>query len=141
MLLPRRAYLLQWRRKCIYNLRNAATDREHNQIEEMRKRRPSPPNFFKQLPNFTNPFSTLKSPPTMSYLIIGPQHRGKFDVAKAIELGVPKGPARGKLANGHSITVEVKFNGENIQRTIHPEDVVGKAGPRGVCAPPPFCQS
>jgi ribonuclease Z len=68
----------------------------------------------------------------MSYLVVGPRTRGKFDVEKAVALGVPRGPLRGKLTKGESITVEVEVDGKMIQRTVKPDDVLGKAEPRGV---------
>ena len=42
----------------------------------------------------------------VSYIIHPQPRRGKFDVQRANELGVPKGQARGKLTNGESITLD-----------------------------------
>ena len=55
-----------------------------------------------------------------SYLVVGPEFRGKFDGVLADELGVPYGPVRRQLTSGQSITLE---NGQ----VITPEMVVGKA--------------
>lgn len=64
--------------------------------------------------------------PTLAYLLIGPSVRGKFDAKKAEELGVPKGPIRGKLTRGEAITFEVDDGaGGKTQRTVKPEDCVG----------------
>ncbi|KAF9478239.1 hypothetical protein BDN70DRAFT_58947 [Pholiota conissans] len=100
-------------------------------MEQRRKKAALPMGFWKQLPKFISTVPLTKAPPTMSYLIIGPPTRGKFDVAKAVALGVPHGPLRGLLTKGETITVEVEVNGEKIQRTVRPEDVLGKAEPRG----------
>ncbi|CDO70624.1 hypothetical protein BN946_scf184748.g22 [Trametes cinnabarina] len=64
--------------------------------------------------------------PTLAYLLVGPSSRGKFDVKKAEALGVPRGPIRGKLTKGETITFEVDDgNGGKIQRTVQPEECVG----------------
>lgn len=55
----------------------------------------------------------------VSYIICPWPRRGKFDVKKAKELGVPAGPIRGRLAQGETITLE---NG----RVITPDMVLGK---------------
>ncbi len=91
-----------------------------------------PASFWKQLPKFLNPFP--KDSPTMSYLIVGPRYRGKFDADRAKALGIPKGQIRAQLAMGKAITFEVEVNGEQVSRTVQPEEVVGKADPASVCA-------
>ncbi|KAI0674372.1 hypothetical protein C8Q78DRAFT_967526 [Trametes maxima] len=64
--------------------------------------------------------------PVLAYLLVGPSVRGKFDVKKAEALGVPRGPIRGKLTKGETITFEVDDgDGGKIQRTVKPEDCVG----------------
>jgi len=68
----------------------------------------------------------------MSYLVVGPQYRGKFDAQKAKELGV-MGPNRGRLAKGETITIQVKEGDELVERTIKPEDVLGPSDPPAVC--------
>ncbi|RPD65585.1 hypothetical protein L226DRAFT_479775 [Lentinus tigrinus ALCF2SS1-7] len=64
--------------------------------------------------------------PTIGYLCVGPAVRGKFDVKKAEELGVPRGPIRGRLTKGEAVTFEVDDGqGGKIQRTVQPEECVG----------------
>ncbi|KAL7284142.1 hypothetical protein ACG7TL_001423 [Trametes sanguinea] len=64
--------------------------------------------------------------PTLAYLLVGPSVRGKFDAKKAEALGVPRGPIRGKLTKGETITFEVDDgNGGKTQRTVRPEECVG----------------
>lgn len=64
--------------------------------------------------------------PTLAYLCVGPSVRGKFDVKKAEALGVPRGPIRGQLTKGETVTFEVDDgNGGKIQRTVKPDDCVG----------------
>ncbi|KAI8986907.1 beta-lactamase-like protein [Trametes punicea] len=64
--------------------------------------------------------------PTLAYLLVGPSVRGKFDVKKAEELGLPRGPIRGRLTRGETVTFEVDDGkGGKIQRTVRPEDCVG----------------
>ncbi|RDX42667.1 hypothetical protein OH76DRAFT_1410927 [Lentinus brumalis] len=63
--------------------------------------------------------------PTLGYLCVGPSVRGKFDVKKAEELGV-RGPMRGRLTKGETVTFEVDDGqGGKIQRTVRPEECVG----------------
>ena len=59
----------------------------------------------------------LHSSPCLGYRFQESDKPGKFDQAKAEQLGIPQGPSRGQLQKGNSITV----NG----RTIEPEAVVG----------------
>jgi ribonuclease Z len=77
----------------------------------------------------------------MSYVIVGPRVRGKFDVQKSIALGVPKGPLRGKLTKGETITFTVKdtMTGEDgtpttVSRTVtvKPEECMGESEPPAV---------
>ncbi|KIM28972.1 hypothetical protein M408DRAFT_329016 [Serendipita vermifera MAFF 305830] len=68
------------------------------------------------LPSWTSrPFAT-------SYLVVGPEFRGKFDAALANSLGVPNGPARRKLTLGENVTLP---NGQ----IITPSMVIGKTTP------------
>jgi len=69
----------------------------------------------------------------MSYIVVGPRFRGKFDAKRAKELGIPQGPLRGSLAKGESITFEIQEGDEVIQRTVNPEEVIGKSETPGVC--------
>jgi ribonuclease Z len=62
----------------------------------------------------------------MSYLVVGPRYRGKFNAEKARELGVV-GPDRSRLTRGETITITVKVGEETIERLIKPEDVIGKS--------------
>ena len=62
----------------------------------------------------------------MSYLIVGPRCRGKFNAEKAHELGVV-GPDRTRLTRGETIEITVRVGEETIKRVIKPEDVIGKS--------------
>lgn len=55
--------------------------------------------------HFRKPLPALppRSAQALSYVVVGPSFRGKFDAAKAKELGV-FGPARGKLIKGEVVT-------------------------------------
>mmetsp|Transcript_21756 Transcript_21756/g.42796 ORF Transcript_21756/g.42796 Transcript_21756/m.42796 type:complete len:777 (+) Transcript_21756:107-2437(+) len=57
-----------------------------------------------------------------SYILSAPAKRGKFLPAKAIELGVPKGPSFGRLTKGEAITLA-------DGRVIKPEDCMAQAEP------------
>lgn len=77
--------------------------------------------------------------PTLCYVLVGPTGRGRFDVAKAEALGVPRGPERGQLTKGETIVFTVDdSHGNQVERTVKPEDVVGPpeiprvSGPRAV---------
>ncbi|KAK7062530.1 hypothetical protein VNI00_000018 [Paramarasmius palmivorus] len=100
-----------------------------------------PPGFHSQLPSFSLPSTEeipnplLSSQCNTAYIIAGPRIRGKFDVAKSLELGVPKGRERSKLAQGESITFTVEIDDgvdedgnpkkKQIERTVKPEDILG----------------
>jgi ribonuclease Z len=90
-----------------------------------------PLGFYKQLPRFTHhdPSLVLASTPkpALAYIAVGPRVRGKFDVKKAEELGVPFGPKRGKLTKGESVTVKVKVDGRIVERVVKPEECVGES--------------
>ena len=76
-----------------------------------------------RLPTFTY---GPEGKPTLCYVLVGPTGRGRFDVAKAEALGVPRGPVRGQLTKGETITFSVDDgHGNKIERTVKPEDVVG----------------
>jgi ribonuclease Z len=62
----------------------------------------------------------------MSYLIVGPRYRGRFNADKAAELGVV-GPDRSRLTRGETIEITVKVGEETVKRVIRPEDVLGKS--------------
>ena len=63
--------------------------------------------------------------PRLCYVCIGPRMRGKFDGAKAKELGIPNGQIRKRLIDGEAITFSVSDGqGGTIERTVRPEEVV-----------------
>lgn len=112
------------------------------------KRRNLPLGYYNQLPTFAQ--SPISARTTQSYIIVGPRIRGKFNSARAKELGVPNGPLCGRLTKGESVTFEVKVkvkktvkdvNGtekiievqEVEQRTVDPDEVMGKSEAPGVC--------
>lgn len=55
--------------------------------------------------------------PAISYCLQEPQRPGKFDKARALELGIPEGPLFGRLQDGEIITLQGK--------TIAPDMVMG----------------
>ncbi|WVQ81072.1 hypothetical protein IAT38_003194 [Cryptococcus sp. DSM 104549] len=67
----------------------------------------------------------------MVYICTTPPVRGKFDAAKAKELGVPNGPDRGKLTNGLPIEV-LDSNVKGGVRVIRPEDCMQPGGPGSI---------
>jgi ribonuclease Z len=58
----------------------------------------------------------------LGYAIAEPERPGRFDVAAADALGVPDGPARGRLQAGEEVTVD-------SGRTVTPGDVLGEPRP------------
>jgi ribonuclease Z len=58
----------------------------------------------------------------LGYAITEPERPGRFDVAAADALGVPDGPARGRLQAGEDVTVA-------SGRTVTPADVLGEPRP------------
>lgn len=66
----------------------------------------------------------------MVYILEPPPVRGKFDVKRAAELGVPNGPIRGKLVKGEDIEVEDPKTGE--KRRVRPSDCLVGGGPGAV---------
>lgn len=75
------------------------------------------------------------NPPAMSYLLVGPQYRGKFNAEKALELGIPSGKLRSLLTQGQTVTFDVKEGEETVTRTVTPEEVLGVAEKTAVCCP------
>ena len=69
----------------------------------------------------------------MVYICQAPDVRGKFDVKKAMALGVPNGPSRGMLVKGMNIEIDDP-EAEGGKRTIKPEDCLVGGGPGAVCA-------
>jgi ribonuclease Z len=58
----------------------------------------------------------------LGYAIVESERPGRFDVAAADELGVPDGPARGRLQAGEPVRVE-------SGRTVTPAEVLGEPRP------------
>lgn len=54
----------------------------------------------------------------LGYRLAERDRPGRFNLDRAIELGIPSGPLFGKLQSGHSITLD-------SGRTIHPDEVLG----------------
>jgi ribonuclease Z len=102
--------------------------------KEIPKRGPLPPRperYGDRLPPFTDHVdasgkASIQRAPVLSWVIQGPMVRGRFDGALADALGIPFGPARGKLIAGQAITVKLADGGE---RTVQPEEVVGAPEP------------
>ncbi|KAK6906129.1 hypothetical protein I203_100113 [Kwoniella mangroviensis CBS 8507] len=67
----------------------------------------------------------------MVYICQAPDVRGKFNVEKANQLGVPKGPARGKLTKGEEIEVDDP-SVEGGKRVVKPEECLVGGGPGSV---------
>ncbi|KAK1230906.1 hypothetical protein PQX77_005984 [Marasmius sp. AFHP31] len=99
-------------------------------------RRPSVPlGFHSQLPEFT------QKPVGASYIVVGPRVRGKFNVERAKELGVPKGDLRSQLTQGKTITFTVQVDDgvdekgnaktKEVTRTVKPEEIIGRSDPPG----------
>ena len=79
-----------------------------------------------RLPRFAPVDEDVTALPTLGYLVVGPSIRGKFDVKKAEELGLPRGPIRSQLTKGETVTFEVDDGqGGRVQRTVRPEDCIG----------------
>jgi hypothetical protein len=101
-------------------------------------RRPEPPNFKDLLPSCPLPYETENgnipsnhAKPTLAYLLVGPETRGKFDVEKAEKLGLKSGPLRAKLIRGETAQFEVvDENGNRDLRLVRPEEVLGPKEPR-----------
>ncbi len=66
-------------------------------------------------------FPAIHFDPSYSYVIREKDHPGRFNIEKAQQLGVPKGPLWGKLQHGES----VEINGKKISS----EDVLGPSIP------------
>ncbi|KAI0076534.1 hypothetical protein K474DRAFT_1644863 [Panus rudis PR-1116 ss-1] len=83
------------------------------------------PKFVPQISNSADPAKRQ----SLCYVIVGPKWRGKFDAAKAEELGL-KGRDRARVASGQVVSFEVDDGkGGKITRTVKYEDVVGPSIP------------
>lgn len=58
---------------------------------------------------------------SVGYSVTEPARLGRFDAAKARDLGVPEGPLWGKLHHGEAVEVD--------GRTVHPNELVGPPRP------------
>jgi ribonuclease Z len=67
-------------------------------------------------------FAVEHGPEALGYTIVEPERPGRFDVEAADALGVPDGPARGRLQAGEEVTVD-------SGRTVTPADVLGEPRP------------
>jgi ribonuclease Z len=67
-------------------------------------------------------FTVEHGPEALGYTIAEPERPGRFDVGAADALGVPDGPARGRLQAGEDVTVD-------SGRTVTPADVLGEPRP------------
>src|SRR6476659_763971 len=67
-------------------------------------------------------FAVEHGPEALGYAIAEPERPGRFDVEAADTLGVPDGPARGRLQAGEEVTVD-------SGRTVTPADVLGEPRP------------
>ncbi|KAJ9120156.1 hypothetical protein QFC22_003055 [Naganishia vaughanmartiniae] len=72
----------------------------------------------------TNSQPSLMEDVRIAYILQAPQVRGKFDNAKAKQLGVPNGPIRGKLTAGQTIEFDDPQN-PGQKKVVKPEDVIG----------------
>jgi ribonuclease Z len=54
---------------------------------------------------------------------------GRFDPEKARALGVPEGPLWGRLHKGETVEFEAEEDGQNVKRSVGPEDLVGQSRP------------
>jgi ribonuclease Z len=67
------------------------------------------------------PFRVSHGRVAFGWAVVEHERLGRFDAAKARELGIPEGPLWGKLHHGQAVDVE--------GRTVTPEHVVGAARP------------
>jgi ribonuclease Z len=68
------------------------------------------------------PFAADHGVAALGYALVEPARPGRFDVAVADELGVPAGPARGRLQAGEAVELP-------DGRTVTPDDVLGEPRP------------
>jgi ribonuclease Z len=65
----------------------------------------------------------------IGYVLREHERLGRFDPAKARELGVPEGPLWGRLHRGETVEFEVVEDGQSVTRSLGPEEIVGHARP------------
>jgi ribonuclease Z len=68
------------------------------------------------------PIAVAHGVDALGYALVEPERPGRFDVEKADGLGVPAGPARGRLQAGEAVALA-------DGRTVTPEDVLGAPRP------------
>jgi ribonuclease Z len=68
------------------------------------------------------PFAVEHGLEALGYLLVEQERPGRFDVTTADALGVPEGPARGRLQAGEDVTVD-------DGHTVTPAEVLGKPRP------------
>ncbi|KAG2011926.1 3' tRNA processing endoribonuclease, variant 2 [Coprinopsis cinerea AmutBmut pab1-1] len=108
-------------------------DKDAQKFDDYRRTpRHLPKGYHTQLPSLPPNFQ--RTP--IGYVIIGPRIRGRFDVARATALGVPRGPLRGLLTKGETVTFQVEETFTNVQGqqetrmkdvTVKPEQCVGES--------------
>ena len=67
-------------------------------------------------------FAVDHGPAALGYALVEPNRPGRFDVSAAAALGVPDGPARGRLQAGEDVTLD-------SGRTVTPAEVLGEPRP------------
>jgi ribonuclease Z len=65
-------------------------------------------------------FAVEHGPAALGYALVEPERPGRFDVSAADALGVPDGPARGRLQAGAAVTLD-------SGRTVTPAEVLGES--------------
>lgn len=84
----------------------------------------------KRLPTFNNIAGELASKQSICYIVEGPRVRGKFDLTKAVALGLKAGPLRSQITRGETVTFMVDDGkGGEVERTVQPEDCIGPSEP------------
>lgn len=53
--------------------------------------------------------------PSFAFLVVEPDRPGKLDAAKAVQLGVPKGPLLGQLKAGRPVEVDLPEGRKTVQ--------------------------
>ncbi|EPQ53491.1 hypothetical protein GLOTRDRAFT_78506 [Gloeophyllum trabeum ATCC 11539] len=100
------------------------------------------PGWWRRLPTFSlgssEPIPSNGAPaegPVLSYILVGPRVRGKFNAKRADELGLGPGPLRAKVARGETVTFTVTLpDGTKEERTVTPQDCLGASEAPAVVA-------